>query len=303
VEEILGLSSNVREVSKPEENTPVHTPVETPAETPVLTPVSTPVQTPVTDSRERAPYLDATHTASEKSVYSVMYRETVSKAISERHFGFKELSQKTGIRSDKTIRVAIDGLIEKLSIEIVTYQHGSPLGPRYRVYDPKEIVRRRKTVGMEIDAQSKKIIRTPVGTGVGTGVSTGGKSDGRTPAKDTPVTGVESTGAYINAFNPLNLKGTIDDDEPAALILRVLQDVEREVTGTTGNAQRWLEPLGIICAELRLAASRSPVISSAPAFLAEHLRRRLGKAERQATQPAGGQTPQSSQQRRKTRIY
>lgn len=281
VEEILGLVDS----NQPSESS-------TPVPTPVGTGVPTPVATPVYEGRERAPYLDATHTASEKSVYSVMYRETVTKGVAERHFGFKELSEKTGIRSDKTIRVAIDGLIEKLSVEIVTYQHGSPLGPRYRVFDPKEIVKRRKERGLEIDPQSKKIIRTPVPTpvptGVDAGVATGGKSGGSTPVEDTPVTGVDSTGAYINGFNPLNLTKS-PDDEPAAALLSALQEVEREVTGSTGRPEKWLEPLGIVIAELRLAASRASVISSAPAFLAEHLRRRLGKAERQATSHPGAQ--------------
>jgi hypothetical protein len=166
-------------------STPVSTPVLTPVQTPVTTPVATGVpsegsaQSPSTSSgyslpeskfesenKDRQPYLDATHTASEQRIYSIMYRETFSKGQRERHFGFKELCVKTGIRSDRTIRRALDGLQEKLSVEIVSYFHGSPLGPRYRVYDPKEILRRRKTAGIEIDPQSKRIVSTGVGTGV-----------------------------------------------------------------------------------------------------------------------------------------
>src|SRR5215207_1341820 len=74
-------------------------------------------------------YLDATHTLSEQKIYSVMYR-----AERERHWGFLELSRLTGIRSDTTIRRAIDGLIAKLSIEVTAYQNGNRLGPRYRVF-------------------------------------------------------------------------------------------------------------------------------------------------------------------------
>ncbi len=100
-------------------------------------------------------YLDATHTASEQRVYSVMYRETISRGVRERHFGPKELCEKTGIRSDRTIRTALDGLISKLSVEIVSQFNGSPLGPRYRVFEPREIATRRKASGLEIDSQSK----------------------------------------------------------------------------------------------------------------------------------------------------
>src|SRR3712207_1747778 len=80
-------------------STPVVTGVDTLAITPVVTPVKTPVITPVTtgatqsssesaegtreSARSSTQYLDASHTASEKSVYSVMYRETVSRGVKE----------------------------------------------------------------------------------------------------------------------------------------------------------------------------------------------------------------------------
>jgi hypothetical protein len=222
----LAEKKKAEQNQRDKDNTPVDTPVPTPViapvdtglgtpvGTPVPTPVSTPVQTPAsklpsitklaseaTDFEDRQQYLDATHTASEKSLYSIMYRETVSKGGRERHFGFKELSAKTGIRSDRTIRIALQGLREKLSIEVISYHHGNPLGPRYRVYDPREIMRRRKAAGMEIDTQTKKItagtpVDTGASTGVGTGVPTGGKSYGSTPVENTPVTPVDSTGVY-----------------------------------------------------------------------------------------------------------
>ncbi|MDQ3821204.1 MAG: hypothetical protein M3362_26475, partial [Acidobacteriota bacterium] len=133
--------------------TPVLTPVPTPVATPAMTGVATPVDNDASDSqreptRTSPQYLDATHTASEQRVYSVMYRETVSRGIRERHFGPKELCEKSGIRSDRTIRTALDGLIEKLSVEIISNSVGSPLGPRYRVFEPREIVNRRKAANM-----------------------------------------------------------------------------------------------------------------------------------------------------------
>lgn len=102
--------------------------------------------------------LDATHTASEKSVYSIMYRETISKNVRERHFGPAELMKKTGIRSRNTVHQAIYGLTKKLSIEVLTKMTGNPLGPRYRIYKPKEIEQRRRAAFIVIDPQTKKII-------------------------------------------------------------------------------------------------------------------------------------------------
>jgi len=102
-------------------------------------------------------YLDATHTSSEQIVYSYMYRQTISQNVRERHFGPKELLVATPIRSHVTIRKAIDGLIEKLSIQIVKFVNGSPFGPRYRIYDPREIMNRRQKAGIQIDPVTKQI--------------------------------------------------------------------------------------------------------------------------------------------------
>jgi hypothetical protein len=239
-----------------------------------------------------------------------MYRETVSRGVRERHFGPKELCEKTGIRSDRTIRTALDGLIEKLSVEIVSHSHGSPLGPRYRVFDPKEIVGRRKAVGIEIDPQSKKIITpaTPAITGVATGVATGvnfagvtGVATGVTGVDFTGVTGVDFAGVYNKYINTIggrgesaagsssNIRAGADDEAYALLLLRLRQAV-RDVTGresTQAEAERWGELAELLVTELKIAAGRTGNVSSVPAFLTEHLRRRLWKKEKRQLEEEG----------------
>jgi hypothetical protein len=246
-----------------------------------------------------------------------MYRETLSKGQTERHFGFKELCVKTGIRSDRTIRLALDGLQEKLSVEIVSYSHGNPLGPRYRIYDPKEIVKRRKAVGMEIDSQSKRITSPPVATGVRTGVGTGGKNYGSTPVESTGVTPVLSTGVfkYINSSkvelppgeaSSSNQYRQTDDDEAFADFVRLLRESAGEITGrqpSAAEAAKWRELAEVLVTELRIAAGRTTV-SSVPAFLAEHLRRRLWKLENRKQPPAGeegGEAPDPAISREEAR--
>ncbi|HEV7375230.1 MAG TPA: hypothetical protein VGN95_10975 [Pyrinomonadaceae bacterium] len=243
------------------EPTPVITPVTTPVSTPAVTGVTTPVFTAaeaslplIRPSGEESPiqaqYLDATHTASEQRIYSVMYRETVSRGIRERHFGPSELCRKTGIRSDRTIRTAIHGLIQKLSIQTVSNVNGNPLGPRYKVFDPKEIIKRRRTSGIEIDSQSKKIINqnpltpvvTPVVTPATTTASTGDKSYRGTPVEITGVTPVDFTGVskYINtdyetedstaSSSSKSISENADDDNA---FLDSLREVYERATGNS----------------------------------------------------------------------
>ncbi len=298
--------------------TPVATGVATPVSTPVTAPVATPamdgapalveniVESPREVPRTSPQYLDATHTASEQRVYSVMYRETISRGAKERHFGPKELCEKTGIRSDRTIRTALDGLISKLSVEIISHFNGSTLGPRYRVFEPREIATRRKASGIEIDPQSKRIL-TPVATGV----ATGDKNYRGTGVSITGVTGVEVAGVsnkYRNdiggngesaAGSSSNPTAAADDDAFAALVKK-LRTASREVSGkepSPADAEHWAEVAELLVTELKVAASRTSV-TSAPAFLAEHLRRRLRKAdsrqiEREVEEAASGTKTQA----------
>jgi hypothetical protein len=237
-----------------------------------------------------------------------MYRETVSRGVRERHFGPKELCERTGIRSDRTIRTALDGLIAKLSVEIVSQSNGSPLGPRYRVFEPKEIVGRRKVTGIEIDPQSKKIT-TPVVTGVVTGAATGDKNYRGTGVDSTGVTGVEIAGVYNKYINTIGGSGESaagsssnsnsgGDDEAYAPLLSRLRQAVKEVTGRESGpaeAERWGELAELLVTELKIAAGRTDGVSSAPAFLTEHLRRRLWKKDRhQVEAEAAGQKPDDS---------
>jgi hypothetical protein len=80
-----------------------------------------------------------------------------------------------------------------MSVEIIDTNYGNPIGPKYRIFPPKEIIERRKRLGIEIDVQTKKII-TPVETPVETPVIL----TGVTPVRITPVTGVKMTGVEPN---------------------------------------------------------------------------------------------------------
>jgi hypothetical protein len=64
-------------------------------------------------------------------------------------------------------------------------------------------------------------------------------------------------------------------------LVEKLKTASREVSGkepSKADAERWAEVAELLVTELKVAASRTTV-TSAPAFLAEHLRRRLRKAD------------------------
>jgi hypothetical protein len=252
--------------------------------------------------------VDATHSASEKIVYSHMYRETVSKGRFEGHFGPAFLMKLSGIRSRNTVHKALYGLIEKLSVEKVVESQGNPFGPRYRVYGPQEILRRRKAVGMVIDPQTKRIMeRDGIPEGIPEGIPPAIPKIWDTPLPESGIVGIPNFGILLNRVNTpgedssaggssSNRPGGIDDEAFASFV-ELMSRTAKEVTGrapTNAERERWLELAELLSAELKIAAGRTTV-SSVPAFLTEHLRRRLWKKDkRQIEMEAAEQSPADS---------
>jgi hypothetical protein len=225
--------------------------------------------------------LDSTHTASEQRIYSVMYRLTISRGTTERHFGRKELTEQTGIRSDYTIRKAIDGLIAKQSIEIIYYKNGDPLGPRYRIYKPDEIFTRRRSLEMEIDPQSKKIRSLSV-------------TPATTPAT-TPAIFAGVPPQKLRGLDPslllkvLNLKINSDDDTRACAregssFENFLRSFFPTVTESEiQKASQEIEKLITQEMEKRLSLSKTPPVS--PNYLVECIRRLCSESQSADREP------------------
>jgi hypothetical protein len=71
-----------------------------------------------------------------------------------------------------------------------------------------------------------------------------------------------------------------DDDAHARRLTAKMVDAERELTGRISTSdEKWEELAEVLVSELRIAAARTTV-SNVPAFLAEHLRRRLWKVDK-----------------------
>lgn len=253
--------------------------------------------------------VDATHTASEKIVYSHMYRETVSKGRPEGYFGPALLMKLSGIRSRNTVHKALYGLIEKLSVEKVAESMGNPFGPRYRVYGPQEILRRRKAAGMVIDPQTKRITeRDGIPAGIPAGTPPAIAKNWDTPVPNSGIVGIPNSGILLNTVNTTDVDSSAggsssnrlerNDDEAFASFVELMGRTAEEITGHSPSRtekERWLELAEVLSAELKIAAGRTTV-SSAPAFLAEHLRRRLWKKDKrqieaETAQPKSADAP------------
>ena len=148
---------------------------------------------------------------------------------------------------------------------------------------------------------------------LGTHSTQGTQSTQSTESASSPkvdrVLGVESTQS-TNTLSVANIAGSgepktsfktnteRDDDEALATFIATMKRVAKEITGrelSPTESSRWGELADVLATELKIAAGRTTV-SSVPAFLAEHLRRRLWKKEkRQIDAESQEQTASSTQ--------
>ncbi len=98
------------------------------------------------------------HTEAEQKVYKVMVMEANRQECQELYFNFQDLSARTGFKNRRTIISAIQGLISKQSIDIVTERLGDHFGRCYRIYSPDEVLARRQEAGIKIHPQTKRFI-------------------------------------------------------------------------------------------------------------------------------------------------
>ena len=99
--------------------------------------------------------------------------------------------------------------------------------------------------------------------------------------QSTHSSSVDNTGGYGEPKTYIKTNTEKTDDEAFATLVAKLRAATREVSGkepSKADAERWAEVAELLVTELKVAASRTSV-TSAPAFLAEHLRRRLRKTD------------------------
>jgi hypothetical protein len=257
--------------------------------------------TPSTDSSPSvAPARDFTRTANSivreavpfgvfggksKQLYDYLYSQTRGAMVPVRSVRLTKLKLMAGadIGSEVTLKKNLDrlkgwGLISE---KIIPGVYG---GNEYTVYLPEEATPPRgSTPSRESNPLYKVEPLEPLET---------------TPSSPSLI--VELQGTSELAKTSFKTKEEKIDDEAFAGLVSLLKQAAEEVTGREPSAaerERWNEVAELLVTELKIAAARTTV-SSAPAFLAEHLRRRLRKAdsnqiEREVEEAASGAKAQA----------
>jgi len=215
-----------------------------------------------------------------KKIYDALYVRTRGaivpvRTVQARH---RELLSWSGVKDVKTIKTHLNKLRE-LGLVNWTTLKGEHEGSFYEVILPEE--------ASPIPAQSQP---SP---------SPNLKTDSDL-AQKTVWAGlpnlVDSQGLNNSDKTSFKTNDERIDDEALADFVAVINKTVEEITGrglSPADRQRWAELAEVLATELKIAAGRTTV-SSVPAFLAEHLRRRLWKKDKRqieteavAQQPAG----------------
>ena len=243
-------------------------------------PPTTPIS-PTRDFNKRANSLErdalpaGLFPGSSKKLYDALYLRTRG-SVQPKTFiqaTKRDLMTWSGIRNVKTIEVHIRHLIT-VGLLIRAGDNGDREGYKYEVRLPEEI---------PYPPQPSPTIPNQGGGGWGCTIP-----DQETGMERDQKTGMVGVGQIIDSkdtssFPKTSLK-TNTDDEAFIDLMKILKQTAKEIAGTTPTSQereRWAEVGRVIADELKQAAARAESVSSVPAFLAEHLRRRLSRPERQ----------------------
>ena len=208
-----------------------------------------------------------------KELYDTLYALTRGAVVPRRTIRLPkdQLMRKAGIGSEVTLRKNLARLRDARLIResIVPGTHG---GNEYEIFLPEEVGlitgSTPSTPSSVTTASSSRQMREAVEA-----VDATGSSPGSTQSEST-VSGKNKT----SSLKPL---GTIDDE--ATPLATALKQLVAEITGrqaTSNELAQFTEVIEVIAIEAKIAAARTTVSSVAP-FLAEHLRRRLFKKDKQ----------------------
>lgn len=176
----------------------------------------------------------------------------------------REIKAGSGLGSMVTVDAALEHL-ENVGLVAVKPAIGSLTGNEYEVFTPEET-----STSTSSTSSTSRITQ-------------------KVDELDVPESGststtqlVENSGGWGPPNTSFKTKDINTDDEAFAEFAAAVRKTAKEITGkepSKAEAARWAEVAEVLMTELRIAAGRTTV-SSVPAFLAEHLRRRLWKKEK-----------------------
>jgi hypothetical protein len=213
-----------------------------------------------------------------KQLYDCLFQRTRGAISPARRLAISkpDLMKASAIGSERTLLKNL-GHLKDLGLVRVTYTDGRHEGNTYEVFTPEEVgLRTPRTPPTPRHAR----VEVPPVPPVESGVRDVGSKSLESIVSEPPKTLIQD-------------KERTDDE--AAPLARALTQTERELTGkVTADAAKWEDLASVLITELKIAAGRT-VVSSVPAFLAEHLRRRLWKKDKRQVEEEGKSEVQGSQ--------
>src|SRR5215207_6471601 len=176
----------------------------------------------------------------------------------------REIKSGSGLGSMVTVDAALEHL-ENVGLIAVKLAIGSLIGNEYEVFTPEETSTSISSISSSTRITQKVDILDILDSSI---------------SSTTQL--VENSGSCGQPNTSFKTKDINTDDEAFAEFAAAVRKTAKEITGkepSKAEAARWAEVAEVLMTELRIAAGRTTV-SSVPAFLAEHLRRRLWKKEK-----------------------
>ena len=286
VEEILGLSEQAPQASElsaertpPTPRTPRTPPTSRTPPTPPTTIAPERDYAKVANSIVREAVAGGQFTGKSKQLYDFLYSRTRGAIVPTRSVRITKpkLMQGSGIGSERTLLKNIAHLkaIRLLEVLVTDGEHG---GNEYQVFLPEEV-----------ELLTQRTPPTPPTPPTPQHGRHALQKVGGVPPVESGVRGVglssiesNNSGDPKTFFKDIEQTNNDDDDAALAGLTSNLKRAVKELTGkdlSTAERERWSELAEVLITELKIAAARTTV-SSVPAFLAEHLRRRLFKADK-----------------------
>ena len=214
-------------------------------------------------------------------VYNALYLRSRGAVVPRRKVraSRRDFIDWTDIRNLKTVDSHLRYLMAK-GLIVRAWELGSTEGSEYEVFLPEEVV-----PPVTTSHHQSPLVTTSQNTSSGNTQRSGSGGDSQT---------IDSQSIYSRDKTDLRLDRKIIDDDAA--LAGLFRELEREVIGkNSASIEQWKEVKEVLLTELRIASGHTTV-SNVPAFLAEHLRRRLWKVDKKrATEIAAVEPEQGSQ--------